>query len=151
MNRRQIYWITRRRGRRVAARGARTAVGGRSSAAKRRYSRQWWDAPLRYPPRSMALRMSTFSVYVRHQSMFVVTPEGVIAIDPIGLRRPAAKAYIEEIQKITNAALLVLSIFRSGADSSWDQRSPNGRPRAAPEPTFTIFVNSQHCWSKGYP
>src|SRR6516225_1849963 len=25
--------------------------------------------------------------YVRHQSMFVVTPEGVIATDPIGLRR----------------------------------------------------------------
>jgi glyoxylase-like metal-dependent hydrolase (beta-lactamase superfamily II) len=43
--------------------------------------------------------------YVRHQSMFVLTPEGVIATDPIGLRRPAAKAYIEEIQKITNAPL----------------------------------------------
>jgi hypothetical protein len=41
--------------------------------------------------------------YVRHQSMSVVTPEGVIATDPIGLRRPAAKAYIEEIQKITSA------------------------------------------------
>jgi glyoxylase-like metal-dependent hydrolase (beta-lactamase superfamily II) len=35
--------------------------------------------------------------------MFVGTPEGVIATDPIGLRRPAAKAYIEEIQKITSA------------------------------------------------
>jgi hypothetical protein len=34
--------------------------------------------------------------YIRHQSMFVVTPEGVIATDPIGLRRPAAKAYIDE-------------------------------------------------------
>jgi len=43
--------------------------------------------------------------YVRHQSMFVVTPEGVIATDPIGLRRPAAKAYIEEIRKITNAPI----------------------------------------------
>ena len=42
--------------------------------------------------------------YVRHQSMFVVTPEGVIATDPIGLRRAAAKAYIEEIQKITKAS-----------------------------------------------
>ena len=41
--------------------------------------------------------------YVRHQSMFVVTPEGVIATDPLGLRRPAAKAYIEEIQKVSNA------------------------------------------------
>ena len=35
--------------------------------------------------------------YVRHQSIFIVTPAGVIATDPIGLRRPAAKAYIEEI------------------------------------------------------
>src|SRR5215467_3723755 len=43
--------------------------------------------------------------YVRHQSMFVVTPEGVIATDPIGLRRPAARAYIEEIRKITNAPI----------------------------------------------
>src|SRR6516225_8834409 len=46
--------------------------------------------------------------YVRHQSMFVVTPEGVIATDPIGLRRPAAKAYIEEIQKITKAPIEAL-------------------------------------------
>jgi glyoxylase-like metal-dependent hydrolase (beta-lactamase superfamily II) len=43
--------------------------------------------------------------YLRHQSMFVVTPQGVIATDPIGLRRPAAKAYIEEIQRITNAPI----------------------------------------------
>src|SRR6201987_824667 len=43
--------------------------------------------------------------YLRHQSMFIVTPQGVIATDPIGLRRPAAKAYIEEIQKITKAPI----------------------------------------------
>ena len=43
--------------------------------------------------------------YARHQSMFIVTPEGVIATDPIGLRRPAAKAYIEEIRKITSAPI----------------------------------------------
>jgi glyoxylase-like metal-dependent hydrolase (beta-lactamase superfamily II) len=43
--------------------------------------------------------------YVRHQSMFIVTPQGVIATDPVGLRRPAAKAYIEEIQKITKAPI----------------------------------------------
>src|SRR2546423_7133117 len=43
--------------------------------------------------------------YVGHQSMFIVTPQGVIATDPIGLRRPAAKAYIEEIQKITKATI----------------------------------------------
>jgi glyoxylase-like metal-dependent hydrolase (beta-lactamase superfamily II) len=43
--------------------------------------------------------------YMRHQAMFVVTPDGVIATDPIGLRRPAAQAYIEEIRKITPAPI----------------------------------------------
>jgi len=43
--------------------------------------------------------------YVGHQSMFVVTPAGVIVTDPIGERRPAAKAYIEEIRKITKAPI----------------------------------------------
>ena len=43
--------------------------------------------------------------YENHQSMFVVTRAGVIATDPISLRRPAAKAYIEEIRKITQAPI----------------------------------------------
>jgi len=43
--------------------------------------------------------------YNRHEAMFIVTPEGVIATDPIGLRRPAAQAYIEEIRKITSAPI----------------------------------------------
>jgi glyoxylase-like metal-dependent hydrolase (beta-lactamase superfamily II) len=43
--------------------------------------------------------------YDNHQSMFVVTPAGVIVTDPIGERRPAAKAYIEEIRKITQAPI----------------------------------------------
>jgi glyoxylase-like metal-dependent hydrolase (beta-lactamase superfamily II) len=43
--------------------------------------------------------------YVGHQSMFVVTPAGVIVTDPIGERRPAAKAYIEEIRKIAKAPI----------------------------------------------
>jgi glyoxylase-like metal-dependent hydrolase (beta-lactamase superfamily II) len=43
--------------------------------------------------------------YANHQSMFVVTKDGVIATDPISLRRLAAKAYIEEIQKITKAPI----------------------------------------------
>ena len=37
--------------------------------------------------------------------MFIVTKAGVIATDPISLRRPAAKAYIEEIRKITQAPI----------------------------------------------
>lgn len=41
--------------------------------------------------------------YQGHQSMFVVTGEGVIATDPIGLGRPqAVTTYIDEIKKITS-------------------------------------------------
>src|SRR6266478_9345863 len=43
--------------------------------------------------------------YQGHLAMFVVTPEGVIATDPIGERRPAAAAYIAEIRKITQAPI----------------------------------------------
>ncbi len=44
--------------------------------------------------------------YQFHQSMFIVTKDGVIATDPIGLYRPqAVKTYIEEIQKITKAPI----------------------------------------------
>jgi glyoxylase-like metal-dependent hydrolase (beta-lactamase superfamily II) len=42
--------------------------------------------------------------YVGHQSMFIVTPAGVIATDPISLRRPA-KPYIDAIQAITKAPI----------------------------------------------
>ncbi len=61
------------------------------------------------PPFATTKVDGTDNVYIfrygGHQSMFIVTPEGVIATDPIGLRRPAAKAYIEEIQKITKAPI----------------------------------------------
>jgi glyoxylase-like metal-dependent hydrolase (beta-lactamase superfamily II) len=44
--------------------------------------------------------------YQGHQSMFVVTPDGVIATDPIGyLRPPAVQAYIDEIRKVTPAPI----------------------------------------------
>jgi glyoxylase-like metal-dependent hydrolase (beta-lactamase superfamily II) len=43
--------------------------------------------------------------YGGHQAMFIVTKDGVIATDPISLRRPAAKAYVEEIEKITKAPI----------------------------------------------
>lgn len=40
--------------------------------------------------------------YMGHQSVFVVTPDGVIATDPIGFLRPQAVAtYIDEIRKVT--------------------------------------------------
>jgi glyoxylase-like metal-dependent hydrolase (beta-lactamase superfamily II) len=44
--------------------------------------------------------------YVGHQSMFVVTPDGVIATDPIGYLRPqAVSTYIAEIRKVTPAPI----------------------------------------------
>jgi glyoxylase-like metal-dependent hydrolase (beta-lactamase superfamily II) len=44
--------------------------------------------------------------YQGHQAMFVVTPEGVIATDPIGLGRPqAVTTYIDEIRKVTSAPI----------------------------------------------
>jgi glyoxylase-like metal-dependent hydrolase (beta-lactamase superfamily II) len=47
--------------------------------------------------------------YQNHQAMFVVTPAGVIATDPISYGRPqAAKAYIDEIRKITKAPIRYL-------------------------------------------
>lgn len=47
--------------------------------------------------------------YQGHQSMFVVTPAGVIATDPISYGRPqAAKTYLDEIRKITKAPIKYL-------------------------------------------
>jgi glyoxylase-like metal-dependent hydrolase (beta-lactamase superfamily II) len=47
--------------------------------------------------------------YQNHQAMFIVTPAGVIATDPISYGRPqAAKAYIDEIRKITQAPIKYL-------------------------------------------
>ena len=61
------------------------------------------------PPYATTKVEGTDNVYIfrygGHQSMFVVTRAGVIATDPIGERRPAAKAYIEEIQKITKVPI----------------------------------------------
>src|SRR4051794_30452737 len=44
--------------------------------------------------------------YGGYLSMFVVTPDGVIATDPAGLRRPqAVTTYIDEIKKVTSAPI----------------------------------------------
>lgn len=47
--------------------------------------------------------------YQFYQAMFIVTPDGVIATDPIAYQRPqAAKTYLEEIRKITQAPIRYL-------------------------------------------
>jgi len=59
------------------------------------------------PPFSTRKIEGTDNVYLfryqSHQSMFIVTPKGVIATDPIGRYRPeAVTAYLAEIKKITD-------------------------------------------------
>jgi glyoxylase-like metal-dependent hydrolase (beta-lactamase superfamily II) len=47
--------------------------------------------------------------YQSHQAMFVVTPKGVIATDPISYGRPqAATTYVDEIRKVTKAPIKYL-------------------------------------------
>ena len=59
------------------------------------------------PPFATTKVDGTNNVYIfrngGHQSMFVVTSEGVIATDPIGYGRPqAVTTYVDEIRKVTN-------------------------------------------------
>ena len=71
------------------------------------------DVPVRAqtpaaPPFATTQVEGTNNVYIFrygfHQSMFIVTPQGVIATDPIGYLRPeAVTTYIDEIRKITQA------------------------------------------------
>jgi len=65
------------------------------------------------PPFATTKVDGTDNVYVfrygNHQSMFVVTPEGVIATDPIGYGRPqAVVTYVEEIKKVTDKPIKYL-------------------------------------------
>lgn len=71
-------------------------------------------APAQKPPLFATTKVEgTDNVYIfrygNHQSMFVVTRDGVIATDPIAYGRPqAAHTYIEEIRKITNQPIKYL-------------------------------------------
>ena len=67
------------------------------------------QAPAPAPP-PFATRKLSDTVYLfrygGHQSIFVVTPDGVIATDPIGYLRPlAVRTYIDEIRKVTQAPI----------------------------------------------
>ena len=71
------------------------------------------STPAPAPPPLFATTKIADNVYVfrygGYQSMFVVTPEGVIATDPIAYLRPqAAQAYIDETRKITRAPIKYL-------------------------------------------
>jgi glyoxylase-like metal-dependent hydrolase (beta-lactamase superfamily II) len=66
--------------------------------------------PAAQQPPPYETRKITDRVYVfrfgGHQSMFVVTPDGVIATDPIAYLRPhAAVTYVDEIRKVSRAPI----------------------------------------------
>src|SRR6202049_3737474 len=65
-------------------------------------------AQAQQPPTTTTKVEGTDNVYIfrymGHQSMFIVTPAGVIATDPISLRRPV-KPYIDAIQAVTKAPI----------------------------------------------
>ncbi|MFN3658130.1 MAG: MBL fold metallo-hydrolase [Pseudolabrys sp.] len=73
----------------------------------------WAQAPAQPPLFATTKVEGTENVYIfryqNHQSMFIVTPAGVIVTDPISYGRPqAAKAYLDEVRKITQAPIKYL-------------------------------------------
>jgi glyoxylase-like metal-dependent hydrolase (beta-lactamase superfamily II) len=93
------------------------------------------------PPPPTATTKVTDNVYifryVGHQAMFIVTPAGVIATDPISLRRPA-KPYIDAIQAITKAPIKYV-IY---SHSHWDH-SAGGQPFKDLGATFIAQRNAK--------
>jgi glyoxylase-like metal-dependent hydrolase (beta-lactamase superfamily II) len=82
--------------------GMTAALAGGGS---RRALAQQAAAPPPFATRKLSDTVYLFR-YGGHQSIFVVTPDGVIATDPIGyLRPPAVGTYIDEIRKVTQAPI----------------------------------------------
>jgi glyoxylase-like metal-dependent hydrolase (beta-lactamase superfamily II) len=101
-------------------------------------------APAPAPPLFSTTKVDgTDGVYVfryqGHQAMFVVTPEGVIATDPIGERRPqAVTTYIAEIRKITQAPIRYVIYSHSHYD-----HIAGGKPFKDAGATFVAHENAK--------
>src|SRR6266571_4757229 len=77
--------------------------------------------------------------YQGHQAMFIVTPEGVIATDPIGERRPqAVTTYIAEIRKVTQAPIRYVIYSHSHYD-----HIAGGKPFKDAGATFVAHENAK--------
>ena len=75
--------------------------------------------------------------YATHQSMFVVTGDGVIATDPIGLARPqAVTTYIDEIKKVTDKPVIYVVYSHHHYD-----HIAGGKPFKALGATFVAHEN----------
>jgi len=101
-------------------------------------------APAPAPPLFSTTKVDgTDGVYVfryqGHQAMFIVTPEGVIATDPIGERRPqAVTTYIAEIRKITQAPIRYVVYSHSHYD-----HIAGGKPFKDAGATFVAHENAK--------
>ena len=92
-------------------------------------------------PPPFATTKVTDNVYIfrygGHQSMFIVTPAGVIATDPISLRRPA-KPYIDAIQAVTKAPIKYVIYSHSHFD-----HTAGGKPFKDLGATFVAQRNAK--------
>src|SRR6266700_2013666 len=75
--------------------------------------------------------------YMGHQSMFIVTPDGVIATDPISERRPA-KPYIDAIQAVSKAPIKYVIYSHSHFD-----HIAGGKPFKDMGATFIAHKNAK--------
>ena len=92
-------------------------------------------------PPPFATTKVTDNVYIfrygNHQSMFIVTPAGVIATDPISERRPA-KPYIDAIQAVTKAPIKYVIYSHSHFD-----HIAGGKPFKDLGATFVAHTNAK--------
>ena len=93
------------------------------------------------PPFATTKVEGTDNVYIfrygGHQSMFIVTPAGVIATDPISERRPA-KPYIDAIQAVTKAPIKYVIYSHSHYD-----HIAGGKPFKDMGATFVAHKNAK--------
>jgi glyoxylase-like metal-dependent hydrolase (beta-lactamase superfamily II) len=99
------------------------------------------SAQAQQPPTSLTKVEGTDNVYIfrymGHQSPFIVTPDGVIATDPISERRPV-KPYIDAIQSVTKAPVKYV-IY---SHSHWDHIA-GGKPFKDMGATFIAQANAK--------
>jgi len=98
-------------------------------------------AQAQQPPTALTKVEGTDNVYIfrymGHQSMFIVTPDGVIATDPISERRPV-KPYIDAIQSVTKAPVKYV-IY---SHTHWDHIA-GGKPFKDMGATFIAHENAK--------
>jgi len=120
---------------------AAACLAGLVLAAPAALAQQAPTAPPAPPP--FATTKVTENVYVfrmlGHQAMFIVTPEGVIATDPVGfVNKKGAEVYLAEIRKVTQAPVKYVIYSHSHYD-----HIAGGKPFKDAGATFIAHRNAQ--------